>query len=88
MLAKAGNDGGTSLADLFCREASARIEDKFRRFFGTSDAEMYRVAQQVLRGEHAWLESGIIRWIDDDERVAGQSSDQESEPFALEATGD
>lgn len=88
MLAKAGNEGAAALADLFCREASARIEDRFRRFFGTSDAEMYRVAQQVLRGEHAWLESGIIRWIDADERVAGQSSDQESEPFALEATGD
>jgi hypothetical protein len=27
---------------------------------------MYRIAQQVLRGEHAWLETGIVSLIDDD----------------------
>lgn len=26
---------------------------------------MYRVPQQVMRGEHAWLETGIIPMIDD-----------------------
>ena len=25
---------------------------------------MYRVAQQVMRGEHAWLETGIIDMVE------------------------
>jgi len=35
-----------------------------KRFFSemwrNDDVQKYRVAQQVLRGEHAWLEEGVI----------------------------
>jgi len=60
MLAKKGNTKAVALADLFCREARVRIDSLFDRFYGSNDQAIYRVAQQVLRGEHAWLETGII----------------------------
>jgi alkylation response protein AidB-like acyl-CoA dehydrogenase len=66
MLTKQGNHEAEALADLFCRAASQRIDRLFQNFYGSYDAEMYRIAQQVLRGEHAWLETGIISLIDDD----------------------
>jgi hypothetical protein len=65
MLAKAGNTEANTLADLFCRAARVRIEHLFADFYGRYDGEMYRVAQQVMRGEHAWLESGIIPMVDE-----------------------
>ena len=64
-LAKKGNREGIALADLFCRAARVRIEQLFATFYGDYDGEMYRVAQQVLRGEHAWMETGIIDATDD-----------------------
>jgi hypothetical protein len=60
MLASQGNAEANTLADLFCRAARERIEQLFEQFYGGYDAQMYRVAQQVMRGEHAWLETGII----------------------------
>lgn len=60
MLAKEGNKEAAALADLFCRAAQVRVEQLFGDFYGHYDSEMYRVAQQVMRGEHAWLEDGII----------------------------
>lgn len=74
MLRKAGNEEAVELADLFCREARLRIERHFDNFFGTNDVALYKVSQQVLQGEYAWLEEGIIgfddakveRWSDGD----------------------
>jgi len=62
MLAKGGegNTQAVALADLFCREARLRVKTLFARFYGKNDTALYRVAQQVLRGEHAWLEDGIV----------------------------
>ncbi len=65
MLAKQGNNEATALADLFCRAARVRIEQLFDGFYGKYDGEMYRVAQQVMRGEHSWLETGIISLLED-----------------------
>jgi alkylation response protein AidB-like acyl-CoA dehydrogenase len=50
-------------ADLFCRQARRRIEERFRALFRNDDARAYRLAQQVLRGEHLWLEQGIIEAV-------------------------
>ena len=69
MLKKRGEPEGEALADLFCRAAVQRIDQLFQNFYGSYDAEMYRIAQQVLRGEHAWLENGIISLTD--EHAAG-----------------
>jgi len=37
-----------------------RVDALFRRFYGANDDAIYKLSQQVLRGEHAWLESGIV----------------------------
>jgi alkylation response protein AidB-like acyl-CoA dehydrogenase len=60
MLAGQGQKEAIALADLFCREARLRIRQHFANFYGRNDAAIYRVSQQVLRGEHAWLEQGIV----------------------------
>jgi alkylation response protein AidB-like acyl-CoA dehydrogenase len=70
-LAKEGNKEGLILADLFCREARERVDVLFDRFYGANDGAMYRVAQQVLRGEHAWLENGIISPYHDVDEASG-----------------
>ncbi|PYO69367.1 MAG: acyl-CoA dehydrogenase [Gemmatimonadetes bacterium] len=49
-----------ALADLFCREARGRIQGKFKQLWRNADVEGYRVAQDVLRGEHRWLEQGMV----------------------------
>ncbi|PYQ20664.1 MAG: acyl-CoA dehydrogenase [Acidobacteria bacterium] len=53
--------GAVEMADLFCRQARRRIEDLFHRLFRNDDARTYGVAQQVLAGEHLWLEQGLVR---------------------------
>jgi alkylation response protein AidB-like acyl-CoA dehydrogenase len=60
MLKTQGGHEAEALAGLFCRAAKHRVDRLFKNFYGSYDAEMYRIAQQVLRGEHAWLETGII----------------------------
>ena len=65
MLAKQGNDRGLILADLFCRAARERVARLFDSFYGAYDGAMYRVAQQVMRGEHAWMETGIISMLEE-----------------------
>src|SRR5213083_781395 len=49
-----------ALADLFCRQARARIATKFEGLWSNTDVPTYRVAQEVLAGEHRWLERDIV----------------------------
>ncbi|HEU5174880.1 MAG TPA: acyl-CoA dehydrogenase family protein [Gemmatimonadaceae bacterium] len=65
MLAKQGNREAVELADLFCRETRRRIDDIFRDFYGPTDSALYKVSQRVLKGEHAWLEAGIVGFLDE-----------------------
>ncbi|MDQ2929802.1 MAG: acyl-CoA dehydrogenase family protein [Gemmatimonadota bacterium] len=60
MLSKKGEANAIDLADLFCRESRLRIAAHFDNLFGVNDAAIYRVSQQVLKGEYEWLEHGII----------------------------
>jgi hypothetical protein len=60
MLEKHGRPEAVTLADAFCIEARQRIRAHFRALFGPSDPALYKVAMQVLRGEHSWLEHGIV----------------------------
>jgi hypothetical protein len=66
MLAKQGNREAAELSDLFCRAASVRVKQLFASFYGDYDAQMYKVAQQVMRGEHSWLETGIVSLVEDE----------------------
>jgi hypothetical protein len=76
MLAERGQKEAIALADTFCREARLRINDLFENFYGPNDDNMYRLAMSVLKGEHAWLESGIA------------SGDSEMGPASAEASED
>ncbi|MBX9927985.1 MAG: acyl-CoA dehydrogenase family protein, partial [Gemmatimonadaceae bacterium] len=60
MLAKSGQREAIALADVFCRQSRARIGVLFDALFGPEDERTYRLAQSVLKGEHAWLERGIV----------------------------
>jgi hypothetical protein len=51
---------------LFCRAARVRVKELFANFYGEYDAQLYKVAQQVMRGEHSWLETGIVSLLDDE----------------------
>ena len=97
MLAKQGNTKAVALADLFCREARVRVDALFDRFYGENDSAIYRVAQQVLRGEHAWLEQGIASPIEPEAQAEGDeaTSVEKGEPagvarqlHAITASGD
>src|SRR5688572_24076238 len=76
-----GNKGAIALADVFCREARLRIDDLFENLYGPTDDQVYKLSQQVLKGEHAWLESGIIGMADY-ETVQRWESDVEAETLA------
>jgi hypothetical protein len=75
MLAQQGNKEATELADLFCREARQRIHANFKRFYGANDKTIYKVAQHVLDGRHAWLEQGIVGIMDNAPAGKGSSGD-------------
>ncbi|MDA1141976.1 MAG: acyl-CoA dehydrogenase family protein [Planctomycetota bacterium] len=49
-----------ALADAFCRQATRRVNHKFRALFNNDDASEYRLAREVLKGEMEWLEDGIV----------------------------
>jgi hypothetical protein len=52
--------GARTLADHFCRQARRRAEERFAQVFDNDDTAGYRLAQQILGDEHAWLEAGIV----------------------------
>jgi len=57
---RAAAAGALAMADLFCRQARRRAEERFERLFDNDDARGHGLAQEILRDEHAWLESGIV----------------------------
>jgi hypothetical protein len=58
------------MADVFCRAARLRIQHLFDTLYENADNAIYRLAQEVLRGEHAWLESGVAQLIPDGTELA------------------
>ena len=55
------NRGPVELAGLFSRQARRRVEDRFAAVFDNDDVATYDVAQQVIRNEHTWLETGMVK---------------------------
>jgi len=45
------------LADLFCRQARRKIKRLFADLWSNDDARKYRLASEVLKGRHVWLEA-------------------------------
>ncbi len=48
------------LADLFCRQARRRVRSKFNGLRRNEDVPTYKFAQEILAGEHRWLERNIV----------------------------
>jgi alkylation response protein AidB-like acyl-CoA dehydrogenase len=59
-LSREGRREAVELADAFCRDSRSRVADLFRELWNPLDGRMHRLAERVLAGEHAWLESGIV----------------------------
>ena len=60
-LAAKGNHDAIRLADGFCRHSRHRVDALFGATFDPNDTATYRLAQQVLAGDYAWVESGMVR---------------------------
>ena len=48
------------LADVFCTQAQHRAELLFHQLWNNADEPNHRLALDVLKGRHSWLEEGII----------------------------
>jgi alkylation response protein AidB-like acyl-CoA dehydrogenase len=48
------------LAEVFCNQAQLRTERLFHDLWDNADAPNHRLALDVLKGRHTWLEQGII----------------------------
>jgi len=59
-LAREGRPEALEVADVFCRGARTRIAALFADLFGAHDTAVYKLAADVLKGKHSWLEDGIV----------------------------
>jgi len=50
----------SELAEAFCNQARLRTERLFHELWSNADTPNHRLALDVLKGRHAWLEEGII----------------------------
>ncbi len=53
--------GPEELADLFCREATLRIQREFLAQRRNDDKMIYRIGRKMLEGKYQWLETGIVK---------------------------
>ncbi len=53
-------DEATRVASVFASAARRRVEELFRQIRSNGDVASYRLAQEILAGEHEWLERGIV----------------------------
>jgi len=49
------------LADAFARNSRRRIEERFAMLFDNEDVLNYKVAQQTMANQYAWVENGMVR---------------------------
>jgi alkylation response protein AidB-like acyl-CoA dehydrogenase len=54
------NTGPARMADLFCRHSRDRVKQLFRDVFDNHDAATYRLAQDVLKGRHDWMDPDML----------------------------
>jgi len=57
---RAAGARAVKLADLFCRQARRRVRSKFNGLRRNEDVPTYQFAQEILAGEHRWLERDIV----------------------------
>jgi alkylation response protein AidB-like acyl-CoA dehydrogenase len=81
-LAAAGDPNAAeagALADMFCRESRRRVRGFFRGLWDNDDYRKYQIGQQVLRGEHAWIEEGRVGLSTAARRTARATREAEAE---------
>jgi alkylation response protein AidB-like acyl-CoA dehydrogenase len=61
---RASGERAVRLADVFCRQARGRVRSKLAGLWRNEDVPTYRLAQEVLEGEHRWLERGLVELSD------------------------
>jgi alkylation response protein AidB-like acyl-CoA dehydrogenase len=49
-----------AVADVFCKQARRRIEQRFHDLFDNDDSDTYKLARGVLEGRYTWLEEGVV----------------------------
>ena len=61
-LSQTTSEGGDpiELADVFCRDATRRVNALFGALRDNDDPRAYRLAQAVMGGSYRWLEEGIL----------------------------
>ena len=55
-----GDAGPEELADLFCKEATLRIQREFKAQRQNDDRMIYQIGRKMLEGKYQWLETGIM----------------------------
>src|SRR3989441_1198678 len=55
-----GGGHAVQMGDLFCRHARGRVRAEFKGLGRNKDRPAYRLAQEVLQGQHRWLEKGMV----------------------------
>jgi hypothetical protein len=48
------------MAQAFCHQAQQRTEELFHALWSNADEPNHRLALDVLKGRHTWLEEGIV----------------------------
>lgn len=51
------------MADVFCKVSRQRVKALFAQLWDNDDDDVYKLAQEVLKGQHAWLEEGSIQAV-------------------------
>jgi alkylation response protein AidB-like acyl-CoA dehydrogenase len=55
------NRGPIEMADVFSMHSRRKVNVLFGQVFRNDDVATYKLAQEVLKGEHEWLEDGIVK---------------------------
>lgn len=76
-----GRRNAVDLADLFCRNATRRVNQLFKALWDNDDVLKYKIARAILDDQFTWVEEGIVGMYDRPPRKA-KSTDQRE---ALEA---
>ncbi len=77
------------LADVFCRQASLRVDRLFDGLWNNTDAVDTKVSADLLAGKYTWLDEGIVDltegtgpWISDESFGPSQVPDVRRNPYA------
>jgi hypothetical protein len=61
---RAAGERAVRLADVFCRQARRRVHATFAGLRRNEDVPTYKLAQEILAGDHRWLERDIVELSD------------------------